>query len=157
MTSMRANYQVKWKHLLLRMPSRPNYTSNKGSSTWFISDEEHQSVTPVKTIPPPRWQTAPRLTVEVSRPTNVRWACGFPDGQVEAGRLFSTLFPPTTDQPVLIHRCNTTFRSLLLFNSMLMSWARMWGNHLNIACDNKTLIFHAAFLVAIKSSMQEVF
>ena len=74
----------------------PKYTSNKGSSISFISHSL------VKTIPPPRWQTAPRLTVEVSRPTNVRWACGFPDGQVEAGRLFSTLFPPTTDQPVLI-------------------------------------------------------
>ena len=73
-----------------------NYISNKGSPTSFIS---HSLVI---AVPPTCWQTAPRLTVEVSRPTNVRWACGFPDGQVEAGRLFSTLFPPTTDQHVLI-------------------------------------------------------
>ena len=158
MTSMRANYQVKWKHLLLRMPSRPNHTSNKGSSTWFNSDEEHQSVTPSSKLflhPVDRqlhvWQLmclALLMSGGLVASQTGRW---------KPVDCFSTLFPPTTDQPVLIHRCNTTFRSLLLFNSMLMSWARMWGNHLNIACDNKTLIFHAVFLVAIKSRMQEVF
>ena len=132
--------------------------SNKGSSTWFISDEEHQSVAPSSKLflhPVDR-----QLHVWQLRCLALLMSGGLVASQTGRWKpvdCFSTLFPPTTDQPVLIHRCNTTFRSLLLFNSMLMSWARMWGNHLNIACDNKTLIFHAVFLVAIKSSMQEVF
>ena len=150
MTSMRANYQVKWKHLLLRMPSRPNYTSNKGSSTWFISDEEHQSVTPSSKLflhPVDR-----QLHVWQLRCLALLMSGGLVASQTGRWKPVDC-FPPFFHQLRIspYYRCNTTFRSLLLFISMLMSWARMCGIH------NNTWVFRAVFLVAIKSSMQEVF